>query len=270
MRQCFFLLDRLENAGSNEKIDTSNSSIDIEHVMPQNKNLRSEWKKMLGEKWEEVQQAWLHRLGNVTLTGYNPKYSDRPFEEKKDMEDGFNDSQLRLNKFIREQTRWTDTEMKERGEQLATKALIIWPKLEVDEKAVKEAALKDQIAQAEKYSIERVDLDKTARALFDKIRSRILSLGVDEIHELPTPKTVTYRVYDCFLEVLPRKHRLLLNLNLDFEDCDDPTGRIEDGATYSFIVNATQPAGVLYTIYNEDHLDGAMRVIRQAFEAVAE
>ena len=95
-------------------------------------------------------------------------------------------------------------------------------------------------------------------------------MGVDEIHELPTPKTVTYRVYDCFLEVLPRRHRLLLNLNLDFEACDDPTGRIEDGATYSFIVNATQPAGVLYTIYNEDHLDGAMRVIRQAFEAVAE
>jgi len=132
MRQCSFLLDRLENAGSNEKRDTSKLS--IEHVMPQNKNLRSEWKKMLGEDWEEVQQTWLHRLGNVTLTGYNPKYSDRPFEEKKGMEDGFNDSQLRLNKFIREQTLWTDTKMKKRGQQLATKALTVWPKLEVDKK----------------------------------------------------------------------------------------------------------------------------------------
>jgi hypothetical protein len=50
--------------------------------MPQNENLRAEWRKMLGNSWKEVQQQWVHRLGNLTLTGYNPEYSDRSFEDK--------------------------------------------------------------------------------------------------------------------------------------------------------------------------------------------
>ncbi|MDF1836194.1 MAG: DUF262 and DUF1524 domain-containing protein, partial [Alteraurantiacibacter sp. bin_em_oilr2.035] len=255
MRQCFFLLDRLENAGSNEKIDTSNFS--IEHVMPQNKNLRSEWKAMLGEDWEQIQQTWLHRLGNVTLTGYNTKYSDRPFEDKKTIDDGFSDSPLRLNKYIRNQGVWTETQIQERGEKLAARALAIWPALEVDEKAVKDAELKDQIAKAEKHSIEKLKFDDTAKALFDQIRPRIMALGEDEIHELPTAKTLTYRVYDCFLEVFPRNKRLLLSLNIDFEDCDDPTGHVEDGTKWSFIPNATEPVGALYSIRGEGDIDGA-------------
>jgi len=58
---------------------------------------------MLGETWREVQKTWLNRLGNLTLTGYNSTYSDRPFEEKKTVEGGFADSSVRLNKFVREQ-----------------------------------------------------------------------------------------------------------------------------------------------------------------------
>src|SRR2546421_522450 len=103
MRSCHYLLDRLEN-DSKEKIDTS--TFTIEHVMPQNPNLRSEWQAMLGPEWKSIQQVWLHRLGNITLTGYNSSYSDRPFFEKKTMDGGFNDSPLRLNKFIREQSSW--------------------------------------------------------------------------------------------------------------------------------------------------------------------
>ena len=47
------------------------------------------WKAMLGPEWERVQQQWLHTLGNLTLTGYNAEYSDRPFAEKRDMAGGF-------------------------------------------------------------------------------------------------------------------------------------------------------------------------------------
>jgi hypothetical protein len=28
-------------------------------------------------------EAWSHTLGNLTLTGYNTEYSDRPFAEKR-------------------------------------------------------------------------------------------------------------------------------------------------------------------------------------------
>ncbi|MCZ2074222.1 MAG: DUF262 domain-containing protein [Bryobacterales bacterium] len=116
MRTCFYLLDRLENF-SKERIDTS--SFSIEHVMPQNEDLRTEWRTMLGSDWKTVQETWLHRLGNLTLTGYNSTYSDRPFTEKKTIAGGFNDSPLRLNKFIREQSTWDATTIEQRGKQLA-------------------------------------------------------------------------------------------------------------------------------------------------------
>ena len=51
--------------------------------MPQNEKLPAEWREMLGANWADIQRQWLHRLGNLTLTGYNSKYSDRPFAEKK-------------------------------------------------------------------------------------------------------------------------------------------------------------------------------------------
>ena len=100
MRHCHYLLDRLEN-DSKEKIETKDFS--IEHVLPQNEDLRPEWQTMLGPNWNTIRDVWLHRLGNITLTAYNSEYSDRPFSEKKTIEGGFNDSPLRLNKFIREQ-----------------------------------------------------------------------------------------------------------------------------------------------------------------------
>ena len=59
MRNCHYLLDRLENE-SKEKIDTERFT--IEHVMPQNESLSAEWPAMLGEDWQKVQQLWLHRL----------------------------------------------------------------------------------------------------------------------------------------------------------------------------------------------------------------
>ena len=135
-----FLLERLEN-DSEEKIETSGFS--IEHIMPQNENPRAEWQTMLGPDWKEIQQTWVNRLGNITLTAYNSEYSDRPFDEKKTLKDsdgkdvGFNSSPLRLNKFIREQAKWTDKEIEQRGKQWAARALKIWRPLVVDAAAVR-------------------------------------------------------------------------------------------------------------------------------------
>ena len=65
--------------------------------MPQNENLSQAWRSALGDKWQTVQETWLHTLGNLTLTGYNAEYSDRPFLEKRNMQGGFKESPLRLN-----------------------------------------------------------------------------------------------------------------------------------------------------------------------------
>jgi hypothetical protein len=69
LRICRHLLEGLENHGTKEPTDTSSYS--IEHIMPQNERLSRGWRDMLGESWKDNQKTWLHRLGNLTLTGYN-------------------------------------------------------------------------------------------------------------------------------------------------------------------------------------------------------
>jgi uncharacterized protein with ParB-like and HNH nuclease domain/predicted transport protein len=266
MRTCFYLLDRLENF-SNERVDTGNFT--IEHVMPQNDDLRPEWRAMLGADWQQIQETWLHRLGNVTLSGYNGKYSDRPFEEKKAMPDGFNESPLRLNKFIREQSIWTDKEIQARGTQLATKALNVWRPLVVDLQAVKGAELKERIAQAAQYKIDNVAMDSVAKQLFVALQSQLQTLGEDVV-ELCTAASVTYRVYDFFVEVIPRRHRLTLLINIAFDDCNDPSGKARDASEAAFVINATETGGVLFVIKDDTDIPAAITIARQAYESIAE
>jgi uncharacterized protein with ParB-like and HNH nuclease domain/predicted transport protein len=266
MRSCHYLLDRLEN-DSKEKIDTSNFT--IEHVIPQNDELSAEWQKALGPEWKSIQEVWLHRLGNITLTGYNSEYSDRPFGEKKKIAGGFNDSPLRLNKFIREQSAWTSKEIEKRGKELAGRAVDVWPALVVDSESVKAAELEDLKDQAAKYSLENLEFDADSRDLFERLRPQILSLG-DDVIELCGAGSVTYRVYDFFVEVIPRKRGFSLVLNLDYEECDDPTQRAHDATEYAFIAHATESGGVLFNVRDETHLGPAIHLIRQAHEKISE
>lgn len=48
--------------------------------MPQKAELADEWKTMLGAEWKEIQQSWLHRLGNLTLSGFNPDTNSRSID----------------------------------------------------------------------------------------------------------------------------------------------------------------------------------------------
>ena len=79
-----YWLRRLENHQRKERVPVDEYT--IEHIMPQNEDLSMEWRKDLGPDWERVHETWLHTLGNLTLTGYNSEYSDRPFAQKRDMD----------------------------------------------------------------------------------------------------------------------------------------------------------------------------------------
>jgi predicted transport protein len=268
MRTVHYLLDRLENHANKEPVDTS--SYTVEHILPQNENLPRPWREMLGENWQAVQQTWVHRLGNLTLTGYNPTYSDRPFEEKKSIEGGFNDSSVRLNKFVREQAAWTDKEIATRGEALARRAIDIWPRPTVAEADLRLAEQDDLRARASRRRIEDVPMTSAARALFEKLRPLVRSLS-DGIVEMPEEKSIVYHAADgdFFLEVLPRKHRLVLLLNLDYADCDHADDRLRDAVERDFFVHAKNEGGVYYRIKTDEDVDRAMRFIRQAHEAAA-
>ncbi|MGB4913474.1 MAG: DUF262 and DUF1524 domain-containing protein [Candidatus Dechloromonas phosphoritropha] len=266
MRSCAYLLDRLEN-DSKEKIDTS--SFTIEHVLPQNENLAPAWRDMLGADWKAIQETWLHRMGNLTLTGYNAEYSDRSFGDKKSMLRGFNDSPLRLNRFIREQARWTAEEIEARGKALAQQAVRVWPGLSVDMAAVRVAELEERRAAAAQYSIGTVGFDPEARGLFDAIRPHILALG-EGVVELCGTKSVVYRVYDHFLEILPRTRYILLLANVDFDEIDDPSGVARDASDYAFITNASESGDVIFSLKDASQVQAAVHIVLQAYERVTE
>jgi predicted transport protein len=263
MRICFDLLDSLETRGTKEPADTSKYS--IEHIMPQNEKLGPTWRKMLGKEWQSTQREWLHRLGNLTLTGYNSTYSDRPFEEKKAIKGGFSESSVRLNKFVREQDQWTPREMERRGKRLASQALEIWPMLSVNRELVEKARDSEMRETAKKQDVSSVVMSQTARSLFDALRVKVQAFDADII-ELAEKKSVSYHGPTFFLEVLPRKKRIGLLLPLDFNEVDDAGGIVEDAAQWKFLVNAQYEGGVYVTIRHEGDIEKALPIVRMARE----
>lgn len=118
------VLGKLENHGRKERVDVGEYT--IEHIMPQNENLSAEWQQDLGEDWQTIQAEYLHTIGNLTLTGYNSELSDRPFNEKRDMQGGFKDSPIRLNRSLANLEHWNKEQINQRAIALADLALEIW------------------------------------------------------------------------------------------------------------------------------------------------
>jgi uncharacterized protein with ParB-like and HNH nuclease domain len=108
-----------------KQMANSQSNLSIEHVMPQ--TLNKDWMKELGPDAAEIHSQYLHTLPNLTLTGYNSKYSNRSFSDKKTIENGFSDSPLLLNEFIKNYDRWDETTLKERTVWWEKKLKVIWP-----------------------------------------------------------------------------------------------------------------------------------------------
>lgn len=122
-----YLLERLESDNSKESYVWNQIEewvLTIEHIMPQ--TLTPDWEKALWENNKEVHEKYLHTLWNITLTWYNSKYSNRPFKDKKTIENWFDESPLFLNNYIRNCNEWTEKEIIERYEILKEKALKIW------------------------------------------------------------------------------------------------------------------------------------------------
>lgn len=124
-----YLFERLENYGTIEAKDVytqlDNSVYTIEHIMPQ--HLSPAWVEALGPNAEEIHATWLHRLANLTLTGYNPSLSNNPFNEKRDAEKyGYKTSGLRMNQRIAQKDSWGLPELEERNAELLSYARKIW------------------------------------------------------------------------------------------------------------------------------------------------
>lgn len=121
---CKYLLCAIENQGK-ETLDTENLS--IEHIMPQNKNLSMSWQKMLGENWQSVHEKYLHTLGNLTLTGYNSEFGDKPFEKKKEKLEETITHIAVLYSDVKDKSEWNSVNMEKRAKRLAEIILKLFP-----------------------------------------------------------------------------------------------------------------------------------------------
>jgi uncharacterized protein with ParB-like and HNH nuclease domain/predicted transport protein len=260
-RVCRYLLERIENFNTREPSPTHDLS--IEHILPQNENLPTAWKQMLGADWRTVQKTWLHRLGNLTLTAYNAKYKDRPFEEKKTIPGGFADSAVRLNKYVREQAKWTEEEIAARNKELADKAITIWPALVVSSDLLSTAKSRELRQRAAGADVSNVKMDAKAASLFSALRAKLSEIG--EVIEVAEAKSVSYHAPEFFVEVLPRRHYLTLILALEFSEVEDPPSIVGNAADWKFFLNAKHSGGTYVSIHSIDDIERAIPIIKQAF-----
>ena len=221
-----YWLRRIENDGRKERVPVDEYT--IEHILPQNENLSAKWRDELGPEWQRVQNTWLHTLGNLTLTGYNAEYSDRPFSEKRDMKEGFRESPLKLNEGLSSLDKWDEAAIKSRAERLAAVAAGVWavPSLQAE-------VLESYRPRGEKaagYTIDdhpQLAIGSPMRDLFEIFRKDVLALDPCVSEEF-LKLYVAYKAETNFVDIVPQKSRLRLSLNMQFHQLHDPKGLAKD------------------------------------------
>ncbi|WP_033604500.1 DUF262 and DUF1524 domain-containing protein [Helicobacter pylori] len=204
-----YFFERLENFDTKELVNTKECT--IEHVMPQ--SLTPKWEEDLGENFETIHEKYLHTIGNLTLTGYNSDYSNKSFQEKRDRDNGFKQSSLKLNQGLKNLEVFGEKEILDRASDLANLALKIWvsPKTLGSDKFKREK---------EVYDLNSYKFSPYSRELFDILRKEIKALD-ERVTEKFMKHYITYKHDTIFASVVPLKYELNLILNMDFSELQD-------------------------------------------------
>lgn len=255
-----YWLRRLENHGRKERVPVDEYT--IEHILPQNENLSAKWREALGAEWQQVQATWLHTLGNLTLTGYNTEYSDRPFAEKRDMPGGFKQSPLRLNEGLGGLDTWNEATIQARAQRLAEKAVVVWeaPSLPVDLLAT----YRQPTPTTSSYDLSdhpQLAEGTAMRALFDTLRKELMALDPGVTEEV-LKLYIAFKAETNFVDVVPQKSRLRLSLNMAFHELHDPKGLAKDVTNLGRWGNGHVEVG----LSSLDELPYVIGLVRQAFE----
>lgn len=253
-----YWLRRIENHGRKERVPVDEYT--IEHILPQNEALSAAWRAALGPEWARVQQTWLHTLGNLTLTGYNSEYSDRPFAEKRDMEGGFKMSPLKLNAGLGQLDTWDEEAIKARAAKLADIALKVWPApaMPVDTRKAHKPAVEAPI-----YAVKDFPGlgEKGLSDVFYAFRKQVLALDAcvtEEFHK----DGVSYKAETSVVEVRPQVGQLDLALNIAFTAVNDPKGLCRDISQHG----SRESGEVEVILAAPEELPYVMGLVRQALE----
>lgn len=221
-----YWLRRFENYGRKERVHVDDYT--IEHILPQDPNLSAEWRNELGPEAEQLQERWLHTLGNLTLTGYNSEYSNRAFQQKRDMTDGFRHSPLRVNEGLGTTEAWNEEAIQARAARLAKEATKVWaaPVL-TDEELASLKVVKDVPTTGYTIQDHRHLAGGHSRELFDAFEQRILALDPCVTREF-LKLYVAFKAETNFADVVPQAKGLRISLNIEPQDISDPRGMVED------------------------------------------
>ncbi|RVZ60121.1 DUF262 domain-containing protein [Helicobacter pylori] len=224
-----YFLERLENFDTEEPVDTQKCT--IEHIMPQTLNL--EWERDLGENFQAIHEKYLNTIGNLTLTGYNEKYSNNSFQEKRDMEKGFKQSPLKLNQSLKDLESFGEKEIEKRANDLADWALKIWtyPKLDPEtleeykpkkEKKKKKEKEEYKLKKEKKvYDLSSYNFGPDSRELFDILREKIKAFD-EKITEKFNQKYIAYKFFKInFVDIVVQEKGLKLYLKMKFNELQD-------------------------------------------------
>ncbi len=228
--------------------------------MPQNEHLSLAWREELGPNWKQVHAQYLHTIGNLTLTGYNPELSDHPFLEKCNREEGgFANSPLHLNKGLAKLEHWNEEEIKKRARTLADLALKVWPIPQLSPVQMSNIGKQVQLEDHLRY------MPFDIRGIFERLRTRILNLDL-LVREEVSEQHIAYKATADFVEIKPQKRQLLVTLNIDASELNDPKELCKNGKHTGHF--GKEEVHVSITSLNQ--IEDVMALIHQAFEKHAE
>lgn len=104
----------------------------IEHIFPEGENIPGCWVTMIAggdsNRAGELQLEWVHKIGNLTMSAYNPNLSNSCFSIKRDKVDaqgnpiGYRNG-LYLNLPLRDKVEWTVADIESRTDSLVREIL---------------------------------------------------------------------------------------------------------------------------------------------------
>ncbi|GAA7454345.1 DUF262 and DUF1524 domain-containing protein [Helicobacter pylori] len=249
-----YFFERLESFNTEEPVNTKECT--IEHIMPQ--TLTEEWKRDLGGNFQAIHDKYLHTIGNLTLTGYNKEYSNKSFQEKRDMEKGFKQSPLRLNQSLKDLEVFGEEQIKKRANDLADWALKIWtyPKLDAE-------TLEKYKPKKEKkvYDLSSYKFGSHSRELFDILREKIKAFD-ERITEKFNQDYISYMFDKNFVDIVVQNKDLKLYLNMEFNELQDEKNLARDMTNKGHLGNGD----IEIKLETKESIPYCLGLIKQALE----
>ncbi|MGL2745613.1 GmrSD restriction endonuclease domain-containing protein [Helicobacter pylori] len=251
-----YFLERLENPETDAKETVNTKECAIEHIMPQ--TLTEEWKRDLGGNFQAIHDKYLHTIGNLTLTGYNKEYSNNSFQEKRDMENGFKQSPLRLNQSLKDLESFGEKEIEKRANDLADWALKIWTYPNLDAETLEKYKPKKE---KKTYDLSSYKFSSNSRELFDILRKEIKALD-ERITEKFNQEYISYMFDKNFVDIVVQTKDLKLYLNMPFNELQDEKNLARDMTNKGHLGNGD----IEVKLETKESIPYCLGLIRQALE----